>query len=409
MALGGEDGAIAPDAAFGDPDGSRTEIEDAVSGFVGFDGASSAGGLAVSGSSSQTRVVVGGKGAGKSRYLRRFAAATLDEPGVYVDGEIRRHTDDVQKDAPTTRAVLELSHSVEENLLTERWSLIWRRAIIRSLVTHLLHSEVLSDYLEEEQRKELETDYSPALYRTFRRPLSIYSQASEIINSKNRSSLPAYLEDYRWHDLEALLAEILPSLPPLYFYIDAIDDEYAHSPLYWLRCQKGLFYTVMKLAKDEHFGARLHVVISVRDHVLSSVLRSEHASRYRDSPYVRSLIWSEDSLLVFLRAKLAGLPDSYFVKPAIRQENPVAAWLGSEQIWNDKREIWESVEHYLLRHSRLSPRDIVQMGNRLTERIAGGRLAGLPWWESDLREIVSDLASEWGEEQLVICAQCRLT
>jgi hypothetical protein len=405
MALREDNGASVPDAAFGDPDGSRTEIDDAFAGFVGFDGHSSVGGLAVSGTSSQTRVVVGGKGAGKSRYLRRFAAATLEQPGVYVDEKVRRHSDVVQKDAPSTISVVQISHSVEDRLLTERWSLIWRRAIFRSVVSHLLYSKDLAEYLDEDQRDELENAYTPELYRKFRRPVSIYSQTTEIINATTRSTLPSYLEDYRWHDLEGLVAEILPNMPPLYFYIDAIDDEYAHSPLYWLRCQKGLFYTVMKLAKDEFFGARLHVVSCVRDHVLSSVLRSEHASRYRDSPYVRSLTWDESSLRFFLRAKLESLPDEYFVQPELRDEHPVAAWLGSEQVWNDEREIEENIEHYLLRHTRLNPRDIVQMGNRLTEQIVMENRLGHRWEERMLREIVGDLASEWGEEQLVICAQ----
>jgi hypothetical protein len=393
-----------PEAAFGDPDGSRIEIDDAVAGFVRFDGRSSVRGLAVS-ESSKTRVVVGGKGTGKSRYLRRFAAAMLEEPAVYVDELIKSHADVVQKDAPSTLAVVKVSHSVEDTFLTERWSLIWKRAIFRSLVSHLLHSDKLSPYLDEEQRRELENDYTPELYRTFKRPLSIYSQATEIIGNKTRSSLPQYLEDYRWHDLEGLLGEIVRIVPPLYFYIDAIDDEYAHAPLYWLRCQKGLFYTVMKLAKDELFGARLHVVICVRDHVLSSVLRGEHASRYRDSPFVRSLSWDEGSLRFFMRAKLAALPPEYFADPAFRGEDLVAAWLGSTNVWNEDRGISEGIERYLLRHTRLNPRDIVQLGNRLTERIVKCKSLGMPWEEEELRAVVGQLAAEWGEEQLTICAQ----
>ena len=393
-----------PSGVFGDPDGSRTNIDDAVEGFVGFHGQTAFGDLAVAEASLRTRVVVGGKGAGKSRYLRRFAASYRAKPGVHVADGPLRYSDVVQKDAPTTLAVVKVSHSVGDPFLTERWQLIWRRAIFRSLVSHLLHSQALSEYVDDDERTELLSDYTGHLYRKYRRPVSIYSQASEIINDHSRSALPGYLDHHDWYDLETLVAQILRRTPPLYFYIDAIDDEYAHAPLYWLRCQKGLFYTVMKLAKDELFGSRLHIVICVRDHVLSSVLRSEHSTRYRDSPHVRSLEWDAVSLRYFLREKLALVPDEYFVFPDLREEDPVAAWLGFSEIWNKEREIIENVDQYLLRHTRLSPRDIVQMGNRITERIAASG-NGLDWDEARLREVVADLASEWGDEQLTICAQ----
>lgn len=392
-----------PAAAFGDPDGSRTDIDDATEGFIAFRGLASFGGLAVSDEHLRTRVVVGGKGDGKSRYLRRFAAAAREQPGVYVD-ELLRYSDAVQKDAPTTLSVVKVSHSVAEPFLTERWQLIWRRAILRSLVSHLLFAKDLQSYLGDDEAAELRETYSD-LYRDFRRPVSIYSQASEIVNKYTRSSLPSYLEDPAWHDLEGLIAEILRRTPPLYFYVDAIDDEYAHAPSYWLRCQKGLFYTVMKLLKDEHFGGRLHVVICVRDHVLSSVLRSEHATRYRDSPHIRTLLWDESSLRFFLRAKLRQLPDGFFADPERRADDDVAGWLGFTAVWNEEREITEPVERYLLRHSRLSPRDIVQMGNRLTKNIVAARATGATWNDAAFRGMVSELASEWGDEQLTICAQ----
>lgn len=393
-----------PSEAFGDPDGSRTEVDDVVRDFVGFEDHTAFRGLAVTETNPRTRVVVGGKGAGKSRYLRRFAAAAREQSGVFVDDDLLRHSEAVQKDAPSTLSVVKVAHSVGETYLTERWQQIWRRAIFRSLVSHLLHNASLTPYVAEEERDELLTAYT-ALYRRFRRPLSIYSQVTEIVTSQTRSSLGGYLEHHGWHDLEGLVADIVRRCPPLYFYIDAIDDEYAHAPSYWLRCQKGLFYTVMKLAKDEFFGARLHVVIGVRDHVLSSVLRSEHATRYRDSPYVRSLIWTEQSLRFFLDQKLRRLPDEFFASPGMRQTNPLTAWVGFPEVANPERQIRESIEYYILRHTRMSPRDIVQLGNRLTVRIASARSTLGEWREEDVRATIAELAAEWGEEQLTICAR----
>ena len=74
--------------------------------------------------------------------------------------------------------------------------------------------------------------------------------------------------------------------------------------MYWLKCQEGLFYQVMRLLRDQKRGGRLHVVICIRDIVMSSVYLSEHAPRYYNEPHIRVLTWNRDSLLYLLEQKL---------------------------------------------------------------------------------------------------------
>ena len=95
---------------------------------------------------------------------------------------------------------------------------------------------------------------------------------------------------------------------PIYFYLDAVDEEFSHAPMYWLRCQEGLFYQVMRLLRDHRLGGRLHVVVCIRDIVMSSVYRSEHAPRYYNEPHIRVLTWDRGSLLYLLEHKLQRLP-----------------------------------------------------------------------------------------------------
>ena len=64
--------------------------------------------------------------------------------------------------------------------------------------------------------------------------------------------------------------------------------------MYWLKCQEGLFYQVMRMLRDHKLGGRLHVVICIRDIVMSSVYRSEHAPRYYNEPHIRVLNWDRD-------------------------------------------------------------------------------------------------------------------
>jgi hypothetical protein len=74
----------------------------------------------------------------------------------------------------------------------------------------------------------------------FRRPRSIYSQVRDIINQRHTAhQLSAYLDDPLWDDLEDLLGDVVGQCKPIYFYLDALDEEFSHAPMYWLKCQEG--------------------------------------------------------------------------------------------------------------------------------------------------------------------------
>src|ERR1700749_2486760 len=97
--------------------------------------------------------------------------------------------------------------------------------------------------------------------------------------------------------------------------------------MYWLKCQEGLFYQVMRLLRDHKLGGRLHVVICIRDIVMSSVYRSEHAPRYYNEPHIRILSWDRGSLLYLLEQKLRRLPPSLLMRRAARGSPTVSDWL----------------------------------------------------------------------------------
>ena len=61
-----------PVGPFGNPDGSRADIEDLISEFVDFGGDPAYGHLATRANDSMVRVIVGKLGAGKTVYLRRL-------------------------------------------------------------------------------------------------------------------------------------------------------------------------------------------------------------------------------------------------------------------------------------------------------------------------------------------------
>jgi len=110
---------------------------------------------------------------------------------------------------------------------------------MRSLASHLLHRPELRQQLRDEQADEIEHSYG-RLLEDFHRPRSIYSQMRDIINQRQTAvQLSTYLDDPLWDDFEDLLGEVIGHCKPIYFYLDALDEEFRHAPMYWLKCQEG--------------------------------------------------------------------------------------------------------------------------------------------------------------------------
>lgn len=383
-------------APFGSPDGSRESISQVQSSFISFGGSSVWDGLATKSDDLSVRVIVGRKGSGKTVYLRCLQAHASDQPDLYAEP--------FQQNLPTTENVVKFCEFFDESILTEKWMSLWHKAILRSIVSHLLHNNKLSEHLEQ-RMIDIIKDKFFVILRDFGCPLTIYSQVSEIINLHNTGNqLTKYLENPLWNELENMIAEVLKTCPPICFYIDAVDEEFAHAPMYWHRCQKGLFYQTMRLLRDPKLGGRLHIVICIRDIVMSSVFRSEHSTRYHKEPHIRVLNWDKDAIKYFFKEKVMQLDSSYFSSDFEKAGKTIESWLGAQSIYNKIRETPENLEDYLIRHTRLLPRDIVLLGNELCRDIEKAKLLnrGIPL-EEVIRQTVAKVARFFGNEQLAIC------
>jgi Protein tyrosine and serine/threonine kinase len=383
-----------PVGPFGNPDGSRADIEDVISEFVDFNPAY--GHLATRANDSMVRVIVGKLGAGKTVYLRRLQDFQAHQDSVYADVP--------EQSLPKTEVVVKACQWFSDSVLVEKWMQIWERAIMRSLASHLLRRPELRQQLRDEQADEIEKSYA-RLLDDFRRPRSIYSQVRDIINQRQTGhQLSTYLDDPLWDDLEDLLGEVIGQCKPIYFYLDAVDEEFGHAPMYWLKCQEGLFYQVMRLLRDHRMGGRLHVVVCIRDIVMSSVYRSEHAPRYYNEPHIRVLTWDRGSLLYLLGQKLQRLPPSLLMRRATNGPPTIGDWLGVNGHCPGP-DGDETIEDYLLSHTRLIPRDIISLGNELSEEVLRQKHAGhesLP--PAALAGVVQRCAKRFGDSQLAQCA-----
>jgi protein kinase-like protein len=385
-----------PVGPFGNPDGSRADIEDVLSEFVDFGGDPAFGHLATRANDSMVRVIVGKLGAGKTVYLRRLQDFQSRQDSVYADIP--------QQGLPKTEVVVKACQWFSDRVLVEKWMQIWQCAIMRSLASHVLRRPELRQQMRDDQAEELERSFG-RLLDDFRRPRTIYSQVRDIINQRQTAhQLSTYLDDPLWDDLEDLLGEIICRCKPIYFYLDAIDEEFSHAPMYWLKCQEGLFYQVMRLLRDHKLGGRLHIVVCIRDIVMSSVYRSEHAPRYYNEPHIRVLTWDRSSLLYLLQQKLKRLPPSLLMRRPASGAPTIRDWLGVDGDWPGP-DGDGTIEDYLLSHTRLIPRDIISLGNELNEEVLRQKQAGnegLP--PAALQGVVQRCAKRFGDSQLAQCA-----
>jgi hypothetical protein len=375
---------------FGPADGGRADIRVLNRHFVRFArGKFGANSLGMSDSDRKVRIIVGRKGVGKTLYMRRLQASAAREESLYAD--------DYQKSVPRTSDVVKVCNFYSGAVNAEKWMGIWKAAILRSLVSHVVNSARLGvdPALELDLRENFQE-----LYPDFTTPHSITSQLTEILRgSDDGEELDAYIYHRKWESLIFRLGEALHGAPPICFYVDAIDEEFRHAPRYWLMCQKGLLYQVMDFLAEERIGGRLHVAICIRDHVFSATQTTEHATRYINSPYIRVLNWRRQDIRYFLLQKLQAIEDDWLVDP---DDRTAKGWLGVREIYNPKRKLVEDIESYLLRHTRLIPRDIVVLGNMICRRFA--QREGEPLDAEEIRAVVKKAARTFGNEQLAITA-----
>ena len=378
---------------FGDPDGSRAQIDNIMEGFI----TSTSKYFPIQDTNMRTRIIVGAKGSGKTLYLRRMQIKVKEEKSVYV-GEIAN-------EPPSTSSIIRFSQLFDINTLTEKWMLLWRCALLRSLSSHILGESSLRSYLNETDIKEIRQFKKKLLFPKAEYPMDPYEEARNILSYLDtKEEFNEYFSLREWDELDHILGKLLSRFPPIYFFLDCIDDEYGHAPMYWMRCQKGLFYRCMRFLRHPIYGNKFHLVICVRDQVISSVYQSEHSTRYLNDSHVLSLDWSYRSIEYFFITKISRLQDCFFMKLDESHGKQLSNWLGISTITNVIRDIKEPLMQYILRHTRLSPRDIVDIGNALSAIMRESSEREDFDIEAEIRSKVSTATRAFGKELLSICA-----
>ena len=375
------------------------------------------------------RIIIGKKGAGKTIYLRALQRALLpseklgssrgtiaNNQGWLIHKELinlpTQVVINVSRISQRAHAQLvKLNIYVDQVARTrELWTQIWNCAILAStykLITSTANQahfkeclaridddETLSEKAEFVSHfvSELPPSYSPIVMIQF-----------FLSKKTNRvGDITDYVESLEWSVLYELVSSVINSSPQIAIFIDAIDDAFDHAPEAWLDCQEGLFRSVFGfLNRNDSFGGRVHVIVALREIVYSSLLCSEHASRYLWDDHVRYISWDPVSSRSFLFEKIMRLSGTVIANPAADSaRNPMRYWIGIDSVKNKKRDVTESAADYILRHTRLLPRDIVLMGNAICNAQVMRRRTGKSFTEGKLRQVVHEVAKYIAQEAI---------
>lgn len=390
---------------FGNPDGARADLKEVEHSFItdypyGMSFERDLDGIL------NKRVIVGAKGSGKTVYLRKIQSILKERveinPSIYVDNNIEQNLN-------CTDRVIRFCELFPQKILSEKWNKAWQITIILTIANKLLYNEKLEKYITISEKEELVKLLRNSGLVTKEdieqsREYSIYEYFQILLfNSETKVQINKILENRDLLYLKDKLTLILRNAPEMYFFLDSIDLEYEHAPLHWLMCQKGLYYAVLSFLQEDILGEKLHLIITLRDNVFTSILRSEHNTKFAAESHVFPLIWNYPNIKCFLSQKILGLDDCYFIVENIQQKT-IQTWLSISTI-NNEFEKEEKIEDFLIRHTRLVPRDVIIICNELAKLHAEVVLHHCKNISDRIKEIVLKNSRVYGSELLTICAK----
>lgn len=346
------------------------------------------------------RVIVGRKGSGKTLYLRSIQdhfrrINNENEKTVYVT--------DIDNTPPDTSLIVKVTAWFDGNDSTadESWRGIWKMVLLRTTTSHLLYSADLQNYVPSKQKLAFSSKYAKIL-PAIKTPTSIFNQLTSLLaNFNSIKDLHNFLYLEEWGALEYELNLLLKNAPPIYFFIDQLDDDFAHAPYHWLKCQYGLFATMFRFIRTNTLGGRLHVIASIRELVYAYILHTQDGSKYLSEPKIKVLRWDFNLAKHFLDKKVEFLNDAYFNNKSGEKTVDVFFGLKEIRLKRNNGHI-ESIHPYILRHTMLMPRDIINIGNIYSEK----RLTSLDHFDNEnaLKDAVKYVARQIAKEQMIVAS-----
>lgn len=373
---------------FGNPDGAGLDKDELIHGYITNDESLQ---TSTGNKIGKKHIIVGAKGAGKTFYLRKIREELSRQKKGYLL--------EIDREFPMTYQIEAFSSKMPSRNRGEIWKAIWRMALMRALTSHLLEN---SDWhhgdLDEELARSLRTRRDN-LFPEDTVPMLMGTAIKRIITEHpEKESIESYVSKPDWNDLRFIIRKCVNKIENIYFFIDSIDEEYENNPEFWKYVQEGLFFEMLRLEQDKPFGDNVQLYVAIRDDLVASLVERAQYGIYLGN--IQKLSWNWKEMKKFFSFKIQNLDDGCFMLD--EGEKDIGRWLSItdiEDIWTGAR---ANIMDYILDHTRLLPRDLIEMGNALAE-IKFYDDSGTSI-EDAVQQCVQDTARSFGNELASICA-----
>lgn len=181
----------------------------------------------------------------------------------------------------------------------------------------------------------------------------------------NINSLSAdFLNIISLADMESELSSLLQNYGHMHFLIDGMDEFAITDPRGWLDVQMGLFKANFLTAAVRKYTQYVKVTVAIRNYIYARSAQDPQIDRAKSQ--ILKLNWDKVAARKFLDLRLNSILGGNFAySHEMVPHRPLATWLGFDSVYLKRRGKHECVEDYFLRHTRLSPRNIVEGFNSL--------------------------------------------
>ncbi|RYD53887.1 MAG: hypothetical protein EOP60_09275 [Sphingomonadales bacterium] len=340
------------------------------------------------------RVLVGRKGSGKTHVLRHIEIRSRAE-GRSVTLET------LDENFFTDGALVQLRGTLDSASSITFWLSCWRLAAISASLSYFTclrpdsrAKKAMADLgvTPDELRSRFQAFVFPNVDEPFGPVAALKKQ---LARHKNFKSTRTLFRELDFGSAEAEVGRLLHVYGDIHFLIDGIDEFAWIDPRSWLEPQLGLFKLAFMQQVTRSNIRKVFLTITLRNYVFSHALRDTQRDRVQIGAGVIPLIWDYDAAEAFLRTRLCQISELSFARAErLTGSRPLAGWLGFDDFIPLKRGKRESVEYYLLRHTRCSPRHVIKLFTNLCQKQNRRSLKGEMLDALDFEDVVREQSRE---------------
>ncbi|OYP35846.1 hypothetical protein [Rhodopirellula sp. MGV] len=342
-----------------------------------------------------TRLIVGEPGAGKTRTLLQHPFAEDAVNIGIVDVGLHPDTEGVM-------GVHRALRPVQANTV-EYWEKYWRMATIRAIATHILFGREKNGNGSSDIEA-LRTFVTRA--RATSVPVCVTDSLTHICQGlMTRNEFREYYHSDEFARATVAVEQALRSGSRFPILLDVSDEVLDNAPVAWSECLQGLMFFVLSSKSDSLFHS-VDLVATSSARVHRAATRQPRYFNYSSRADIMTLAWEARDAKRFLSRKVSSLPTRF--KFTHSSSDELRDWLGVGSIMNRSRNRREKVADYVVRHTRLMPRQIICIGNELCRSVQHAKRAGgIRIGRETIHGIVHKSVRDFAREMILDCS-CEL-